>query len=53
MLGGLAILGATAYIYAQKRRIGQQERALELSVKTRREVLNNIPLLAMSLDSGG
>ena len=53
LLGGLAILGATVYIYAQKRRIGQQELALEQAMKTRYEVLNNIPLLAMSVDSEG
>jgi len=53
LLGGLAILGASGYIYAQKRRIGQHERALEEAMKTRHEVLSKLPLLAMSVDSGG
>jgi PAS domain S-box-containing protein len=53
IVGGLTILGAIAFIYLQRRRIGQQERALETSSRTTQEVLNNVPLLAVSVDLDG
>ncbi len=51
--GGLAIFASIAFIYVQRRRIGRQEHALEHSLSTGREMLNNVPLLAMSLDVEG
>ena len=53
IVGGLAIFVAMGFIYLQTRRIGRQEHALEQSLSTRREMLNNVPLLAMSLDVEG
>lgn len=52
-VGALAILGGIAFIYAQRRKIEQQEHALKESSRTTWEVLNNVPLLGISVDLQG
>ncbi len=52
-VGALAILAGMAFIYAQRRKIEQQEHALEESSRTTQEVLSNVPLLGMSVDLEG
>ena len=48
-----AILLASAWIYLQRKRIEQQGNALEQSLQTRHEVLNNVPLLAVAVGLDG
>jgi PAS domain S-box-containing protein len=53
MVGGLMILAAIGFIYVQGKRIERQQQALVDSARTRQEVLNNVPMLAISLDRDG
>ncbi len=53
IFGAVAILGAIGFIYAQRRRIELQKHVLQQSLHSTRELLNNVPLLAMSVDLEG
>ncbi len=52
-IGGCLILGAIVLIYGQRRRIERQKQALLNLANSRREALNKLPLLALTLDREG
>ena len=51
--GVLVILGSIGFIYAQRRQISRQERALDSSLKSRRALLNAVPMLTVFADLDG
>src|SRR5450755_2500000 len=52
-LSGCAILAAIGLIFAQRRRIARQRQALVNSAQVFQDALDNVPLLAVSVDSQG
>ena len=52
-LAGCVMLGGAGLIYGQRKLIGRQEHALANSARVLRDALNNVPLLAVSLDREG
>jgi PAS domain S-box-containing protein len=52
-IGGAILLAAFALIYGQRRRIERQKQALLNLASSRREALNRLPLLVLTLDREG
>jgi PAS domain S-box-containing protein len=52
-IAGCLVFGAVILLYGQQKLIGRQEQALVNSARVLRETLDNVPLLAVSLDKEG